>query len=396
MVETLRQEGKIWFCAIARFPGMFRCFVHIQINFESGVVLVHVISGLTVSNLVVHLRKRTVDSLGASQDTLLACTKRRRIFSSHKNSIKAIFKTTTNMTICSQPNLPPLYFNEHRAPNDANRNTAEHDIPELPAEILSLCFTKFANWGDLAKLACVQKSWSDILTDAAKNSLESKWELAQSLMEGRCGLQKNAKRSVKILKELANIETDENDMPQKVAENGECFAPALKKISECYLEGNGLEKNLQLGVAWLQAAFELGDNVEAAHDMALIYEFGRHGVEIDVFAAAEWFQKAAEKGHVEAMAELGLCYELGCGVEQNDEEALDWYTKAANLGHVTSKYSVGEAFEEARGVPQSDEEACLWYYRAAAVGDEDSKVALRRLYDIARIVVPGVAEILDV
>ena len=104
-------------------------------------------------------------------------------------------------------------------------------------------------------------------------------------------------------------------------------------------------------------------------------------------------KEAAEEGHVEAMAELGLCYELGCGVEQNDEEALDWYTRAANLGHVTSKFSVGEAFEEARGVPQSDHEACLWYYRAALAGDEDSKKSLRRLYDIARIVVPGVADL---
>jgi hypothetical protein len=75
---------------------------------------------------------------------------------------------------------------------------------------------------------------------------------------------------------------------------------------------------------------------------------------------------------------------------------LDWYTKAANEGHATAKFSVAEAFEEARGVPQSDEEACLWYYRAALVGDEDAKKALRRLYDIARIVVPGVAEILGV
>ena len=96
------------------------------------------------------------------------------------------------------------------------------------------------------------------------------------------------------------------------------------------------------------------------------------------------------------MAELGLCYELGCGVEQSDEQALDWYMKAANLGHITSKYSVAECFEEARGVPQSDEEACLWYYKAAIEGDHDSKMALKRLEDIARIVVPGVRAILDV
>ena len=78
------------------------------------------------------------------------------------------------------------------------------------------------------------------------------------------------------------------------------------------------------------------------------------------------------------MAELGLCYELGCGVEADDETALDWYMKAAEAGHVTSKFSVAEAFEEARGVPQSDTEACLWYYKAAVEGCDDSRRALNR------------------
>jgi hypothetical protein len=299
-----------------------------------------------------------------------------------------------NMTSFHQPTLPALYFDECRAPKKTEGKNQD-TVPELPAELLSMCFARFANWGDLAKLAQVQKSWSDILTDAANQSVESKWELSQALLDGTCGLAKNAERAVTVMKELTNVEIDDNQMPEKVCENGECFAPALKMIATCYFEGNGVDKESNLGIAWLKAAFQLGNDVESAHEIALIYEYGHHGVEVDVVAASQFFKEAAEKGHVESMAELGLCYELGCGLQQNDGEALDWYTKAANLGHVTSKYSVAEAFEEARGVPQSDEEACLWYYRAALAGDEDSKKSLRRLYDIARIVVPGVADIVN-
>ena len=104
--------------------------------------------------------------------------------------------------------------------------------------------------------------------------------------------------------------------------------------------------------------------------------------------------KAAENGHVEAMAEYAMCCELGCGREQSDTEALEWYTRAANMGHVQANFSVGEAFEEAKGVPQSDSEAVMWYYKAAVMGDEDSKKALKRLQDIARIVVPGWRDVL--
>ena len=299
------------------------------------------------------------------------------------------------MTSIGQPSLPPLYFEEQRTSRaESSSNTA--NVPELPSEILSLCLTNYANWGDLAKSSCVQKSWSNILMDAADHSVNSKWELAQALLQGECGLAKNAKRALSILKELANVNTDEKNMPCEAQNDKECFAPAMKKISDCYFHGEGVERNTDIGLAWLQASFDLAHDINAAHDTAIMYEFGHNGVEVDVVAAAQWFEKAAEEGHIEAMAELGLCYELGCGVEQADETALDWYTKAANLGHVTAKFSVGEAFEEARGVHQSDEEACLWYYRAAVMGDEDSKVALRRLYDIARIVVPGVIDVLNV
>ena len=306
-----------------------------------------------------------------------------------------------------QPLLPPLYFAQQSSPSTESSSTEhsndEHRTPELPAEVLSQCLAAYADWGDLAKLACVQKSWSNILNDAAEYNKEkgSKWELAQALLNGDCGLQKNPERAMHIMLELTGVTVDPETLkPVSVAaENtgsSECFAPAMKKIANCYFEGEGVEQNAPVGMAWLEASHNFATDAEAAHEAALIYEYGRSGIEIDVVAAAVWFEKAAEAGHVEAMAELGLCYELGCGVEQSDEQALDWYTKAAEQGHVTAKFSVGEAFEEARGVPQSDEEACPWYYRAAVVGDEDSKKALKRLYDIARIVVPGVAEILNV
>ena len=298
----------------------------------------------------------------------------------------------------SVPILPALYFEASRAPN------ANSSASNLPSEVLSHCFS-FADWGDLAKLAVVQSSWSTVLVDAAEHCIEAKWALAQALLNGSSGLAKNSRRAVAILRELAQVTTDENDIPtgglgglndDSVMNSSACFAPAMKAVSECYFAGDGVPKVPSTGMAWLQAAFHFGNDFDAAYATAMLFEYGRNGIEVDVVAAFQWFEKAAEAGHVEAMAELGLCYELGCGVEQSDENALDWYTKAANEGHATAKFSVAEAFEEARGVPQSDEEACRWYYRAALVGDEDSKKALRRLYDIARIVVPGVADILSV
>lgn len=284
------------------------------------------------------------------------------------------------------PSVDPLYF------STSNKNNSSA-FESLPAELLSLCLVEFSSWGDLAKLSCVQKSWSSLLMDAG---VGSEWALAEALLEGTNGLQKNSTLAMKFLHQLAGviISHDEDDTPDDIAKyqilSEKPFTPAMKRLGECYFQQN----NKNEGLAWLQAAYELGGDLQAAYDLGTIYEKGKFAVEMDVYAATEWFKKSAEGGHVDGMAEYAMCCELGCGREISDEESLEWYMKAARKGHVTANFSVGEAFEEARGVPQSDSEACIWYCKAALKGDDGSIAALRRLHDIARIVVPGITNLL--
>jgi TPR repeat protein len=55
--------------------------------------------------------------------------------------------------------------------------------------------------------------------------------------------------------------------------------------------------------------------------------------------AVEWYRKAADSGSVEALFELGQCYERGFGIPQDlpvkDRlaAAARWYTKAVKHGH---------------------------------------------------------------
>ena len=45
----------------------------------------------------------------------------------------------------------------------------------------------------------------------------------------------------------------------------------------------------------------------------------------------EKMKHSAEKGNVVAQNNLGVMYEKGQGVEQDDKEAVKWYRKAARL-----------------------------------------------------------------
>jgi TPR repeat protein len=57
------------------------------------------------------------------------------------------------------------------------------------------------------------------------------------------------------------------------------------------------------------------------------------GKKKDAATAAVLFREAADQGHVEAAFSLGVLYQNGEGVPQDNKEAIKWYTKAADHNH---------------------------------------------------------------
>ena len=56
-------------------------------------------------------------------------------------------------------------------------------------------------------------------------------------------------------------------------------------------------------------------------------------MERDYSKAMEWFRRAAEAGHVDAMDALASAYERGVGVTPDYDKAVGWYRRAAQCGH---------------------------------------------------------------
>ena len=74
---------------------------------------------------------------------------------------------------------------------------------------------------------------------------------------------------------------------------------------------------------------------------------------------------AAQQGHADAQADLGVKYATGQGVAQNAEEAILWYRLAAEQGLAAAQYNLGVSYQTGEGVAQDDEEAVEWYRMAA-------------------------------
>ena len=86
-------------------------------------------------------------------------------------------------------------------------------------------------------------------------------------------------------------------------------------------------------------------------------------------ALKEW-RPLAEKGNTDAQYGLGLIYDSGKGVPQNNAEAVRWYRMAAEQGDADAQSSLGFLYAKGQGVPQDLVQAHLWLYLAAAQGDK--------------------------
>ena len=67
-----------------------------------------------------------------------------------------------------------------------------------------------------------------------------------------------------------------------------------------------------------------------------------------------------EEGHIEAEFYLGVMYDNGWGVPQDDVEAAKWYLRVAKPGYFSeakyaeSQFNLGMMYEKGRGVPQNN------------------------------------------
>ncbi len=74
----------------------------------------------------------------------------------------------------------------------------------------------------------------------------------------------------------------------------------------------------------------------------------------------------AEQGDGDAQNNLGIMYDYGQGVPQDDAKAVEWYRKAAEQGNAGAQYNLGVMYGKGQGVPQDYAQAHMWYNLAAS------------------------------
>jgi TPR repeat protein len=69
----------------------------------------------------------------------------------------------------------------------------------------------------------------------------------------------------------------------------------------------------------------------------------------------------AAKGHVDAQYTLGVMYDEGFGVWENDRKARKLYSLAADQEYSNAQYNLGVMYLLGDGVRQNDKTAAKWF-----------------------------------
>ncbi len=128
-----------------------------------------------------------------------------------------------------------------------------------------------------------------------------------------------------------------------------------------------------------KARAQAGD-AEAQFNLGYIYNIGE-GVERNDQEAVKWYRLAAEQGYSLAQSNLGLMYANGAGVAENDQEAVRWYRLAAEDGLAIAQNNLGVMYASGTGVVQSDQEAFKWLVLAAEQGYVEAQRNLGQMYE---------------
>ena len=162
-------------------------------------------------------------------------------------------------------------------------------------------------------------------------------------------------------------------MLQKAAEAGSL--EAMYDLSDCYYDGEGVDKNMPLAIKWMTKAAD-GGYVKAQAALGAAYCMGGDGLDQSYTLSEKYLLMAANKDNVDAQAFLSTLY---IAIEDY-EKAMVWARKATQMEHPQACLMLGRIYDEGLGVDVNHTEGLKWFEKAADKGDADAQNIVGNIY----------------
>lgn len=192
---------------------------------------------------------------------------------------------------------------------------------------------------------------------------------------------------------------------KKSASNG--YYGGYTLVGLMYKHGQGVKVDIEESYRWIKKGAELGDAIAMMEEGLYYFDKGVYnnafacflksakldipraqyyvaecyyngwGVQKNKLEAVKWYEKAADKGSIEAIAYLGECFLYGDGVPKDWNKGIEYTIKAANAGIAFSQFFLGEIYYHGLGITADKKTARQWYEKAAEQGYTKAIEALK-------------------
>ncbi|KAH3763868.1 3-carboxymuconate cyclase [Pelomyxa schiedti] len=257
----------------------------------------------------------------------------------------------------------------------------EHGVPRDEAKGVAL-LQRAAHGGDVSAMLrlarCHWHGWHGLPTDREKaiRLFEAvpggggMWGLGWNHYNERRGATYNVDKAVSAWKKGAEL-----GEPLAQVELGWCYQNACIKLqshwrmAQCYLCGEGVERDWEQAVELLKQCPKIEGNAQAY--LGWCYLWGC-GVERDMSKAVELLNSALLNKWHRAGVFLGCCYERGLGVRQDINRAKELYNNAkkSSLEGTPALTELGVYFLRGDCGAPTDKRAAVGYFRIGAGGGD--------------------------
>ncbi|HVI52517.1 MAG TPA: tetratricopeptide repeat protein [Candidatus Sulfotelmatobacter sp.] len=169
-------------------------------------------------------------------------------------------------------------------------------------------------------------------------------------------------------------------------------APFAFADSEAEFHGGVAALQAENYQAAMEAWSKCPEDARCQYSLGYLEQFGL-GVTADYGKAREWYEKAAQQNHPDALYALGLMFETGKAGQKDLGKAIGLYRQAAETGKSPdAEYAVGRMILRGRGVPRDPAEGVKWLRRAADHGQVAAQYMMGAAYEAGWGVSPDLAE----
>jgi|GEM_PF-943166 len=157
-------------------------------------------------------------------------------------------------------------------------------------------------------------------------------------------------------------------------------ARAQHAVAMIYNNGlGGVEVNHELANTWYRKSAEAGF-VLAQASLAWNQHNGI-GTPADAALAFENYRRAAEQGHPYAMNNVAVMYYRGQGTRPDVKASFEWFMRAAEAGLARGAHNVASQLESGNGQPADPRKAFAYYLSAATAGFAQSQYKVGHAYE---------------